>query len=48
MHFQRNIKITGFNQKEAQVSKYSQDINDFVKEQKVLMNHLKNFKQYIT
>ena len=48
MHFQRNIKISGYNQKEGQIGKYNQDINDFVKEQKVLMNHLKNFKQYIT
>ena len=43
-YFYGNIKISSPNQKEGILQKYTQDINDFVKEQKVLMGHLRNFK----
>jgi hypothetical protein len=45
--YYKNIRISSPNQKEGVLNKYNQDINDFVKEQKILMGHLKNFKQYI-
>jgi thiamine phosphate synthase YjbQ (UPF0047 family) len=46
-YYYKNIRISSPNQKEGVLSKYTNDINDFVKEQKILMGHLKNFKQYI-
>jgi len=46
-YYYKNIRISSPNQKEGVLNKYTNDINDFVKEQKILMGHLKNFKQYI-
>ena len=47
-HYRTNINIPSTdNMPEGQYAKYNQDINDFVKEQKLLMDHLKNFKTHI-
>jgi len=32
---------------EGQIAKYTADINEFIKEQKTLMDHLKYFKAHI-
>ena len=45
--YYNEIKISSPHQKEGILSKYTQDINDFVKEQKILMGHLKTFKTHI-
>lgn len=46
-YYFHNIVLSGTNQGDGVFAKYSADINDFVKEQKILLGHLKNFKQYI-
>lgn len=42
-----NIKISDINLAESAVAKYNADITEFVKEQKLLMEHLKDFKKHI-
>jgi hypothetical protein len=46
-YYFKNVSLSGTNQKDGVFAKYTADINDFVKEQKILLGHLKNFKQYI-
>lgn len=46
-YYYKNIRISSPHQKEGVLAKYTQDINDFVKEQKIIMGHLKHFKTYI-
>ena len=46
-YYFNNVKLSGTNQGDGVFAKYSADITDFVKEQKILLGHLKNFKQYI-
>ena len=46
-YYDSTIKISGYNISEGILAKYNGDINDFVKEQRALMDHLRNFKQHI-
>ena len=39
-----NVKLSGTNQGDGVFAKYNADIDDFIKEQKILLGHLKNFK----
>ena len=43
-YYKSHIIISNTNLSESSITKYNQEINDFVKEQQVLMKHLKNFK----
>ena len=45
--YKQKIKVSNYNLPEGQLAKYSADVNEFVKEQKALMDHLKNFKTHI-
>jgi hypothetical protein len=42
-----NVGISNVQQPEGIIAKYNAEINDFVKEQKVLLGHLKNFTKYV-
>lgn len=42
-----NIKISDINLPESTVAKYNAEITEYVKEQKILMEHLKDFKSHI-
>jgi hypothetical protein len=46
-YYEKTLKVSGYNISEGQISKYNGDINEFVKEQRALMDHLRNFKQHI-
>ena len=46
-YYERSIKVSSYNINEGQITKYNSEINDFVKEQRALMDHLRNFKQHI-
>ena len=42
-----NVGISNINQQEGVLARYTVEINDFVKEQKVLLGHLKNFTKFV-
>ena len=46
-YYEKTIKVSTYNINEGQLTRYNGEINDFVKEQKTLMDHLRNFKQHI-
>ena len=46
-YYFKNIPLNNWGLPEKRVEQYNQDINEFVKEQKILMDYLKNFKQHI-
>lgn len=46
-YYENTIRISGYDVSENQIAKYNGDINEFVREQRALMDHLRNFKQHI-
>ena len=42
-----NVNISSPKQQEGVIAKYNAEINDFVKEQKIILGHLKNFTRYV-
>lgn len=42
-----NVNISSINQQEGVLARYNAEIGDFVKEQKSLLGHLKNFTKYV-
>mmetsp|Transcript_7200 Transcript_7200/g.11343 ORF Transcript_7200/g.11343 Transcript_7200/m.11343 type:complete len:89 (+) Transcript_7200:661-927(+) len=48
-YFKRNLRINPeVNLPTGQVAKSNADINEFIKEQRTLMDHLKNFRSHIS
>ena len=45
--YMTNITISDINIPEPQVQKYNTEVAEFVKEQRLLMDHLKDFKRHI-
>lgn len=41
------VQINESRMDDSTIAKYNNDINEFIKEQKILMDHLKNFKTHI-